>query len=81
MFAASASTIAPAAGCSGRHVGEQPAQQRPQRAADERDEARGFGDAHHAEPERHDADQADRDLHGGRRRFDGAFRHRVRRCR
>ena len=60
-----------------RHFGKQPAQQRPQRPPDDGNQAGGFGDAHHAEPERHDADQADRDLHGGRRRLHGAFRHRL----
>ena len=68
MLAASASTIAPAAGCRRRHVREQPAHQRPQRAADERYQACGLGDAHHAKPQRHDPDETDRDLHRGRRR-------------
>ena len=32
----------------GRHVGKQPAQQRPERPADDRNDAGGLGDAHHA---------------------------------
>ena len=33
-----------------------------------------FRDAHHAEPQRHDADEPNRDLHRACRRFDGATR-------
>ena len=77
MLAARASTIAPAAGWSGGTSGK--SQRRSGRSARPTsvDEPGGLGDAHHAQPERHDADEADRDLHGGRRGVDGALRHRV----
>ena len=73
MFAASASTSAPAAGMTRRHTRKHPAQERPQSATHERDQAGRFGDPHHSEPERHDAHETDRDLHGGGRRLHRAF--------
>ena len=56
-----------------RHVGKEPAQHGTKRASEERHQPRRLGHAHDAEPERHDPDQADGDLDGGLRRFDGAF--------
>ena len=51
----------------GRHFRKQPPQQRPQRAAEQRHQPGRFGDAHHPQPQRHDPDEPDRDLHRGRR--------------
>ena len=72
MLAARATTIAPAAGWSG-DLGEEPPQERPEGAPGHGDEARGLGDAHHAEPERHDPDEADGDRHRRRGGLDGAL--------
>ena len=62
MFAAMAITIAPIAGCSGGTSGNSHRSDRPQRLPEHGHQSGRLGDPHDAEPERHDADQADGDL-------------------
>lgn len=61
----------------GGNVGKKPAQDGTKSSTEKGDEAGGFGDAHHAEPERHDADQTDGNLHCGLRGIDCPFRDRI----
>ena len=64
----------------GWNIGEKPAQHRPQHPPQHRHEAGCLRHAHHPEPERHDADEADGDRHGGGRRIDRALRDAVARA-
>ena len=61
-FAAMATTIAPAAGWLGWNLGEHPAEDRPQRAAEHGDEPGGLGDPHDPQPQRHHADETNGNL-------------------
>ena len=77
MFAASASTIAPAAGCSGGTSGN--SQRSSGRSARPTSETRPAASATRIIPSQRVmiADEADRDLDRGGRRFHGALRDRV----
>jgi Fe-S cluster assembly ATPase SufC len=58
----------------GRNLGKHPAEHGPQRTAQHRDQTRSLGDSHDSEPQRHHADEANRNLDGSGCRIDRSFR-------
>jgi hypothetical protein len=70
-------SIEPIAGCSGGTSGNRRAHDGAQAARDALDQARAFGQPHHAKPQRHHADQSERDGDGGFRAVESARRHLV----
>ena len=80
LFEASTEHEGAAGRMSGWHAWKEPSQQRPQRAPEEFHQSRGFGHAHHSQPQRHDSDEPDRDLHRSGRRFHSALGYFLRRA-